>query len=201
MHPAVASSLRTVAITLAALVLGALTPLGQGALPPELSSLANSASGWMIPTALLVWLLARGYLEAAIGGALGFIALTVGYTVASAWRGVDFDPLFWVIVGVVVGPFIGLAAHALHRSPLSAALGTGLLSGVLVGEAVYGLTVVGDTTSPVYWWITAALGVALLVATAARIRRPRLIVLATALTTSMAAVFLVAYQLLGSVPR
>lgn len=201
MPPIVASSLRISAVTAAALVLGGLTPLGQGALPPEFSSLANSASGWTIPTALLVWLLARGYPEAAIGGALGFIALTIGYTVASAWRGVDFDPLLWVIVGVAVGPFIGLAAHALRRSPLHAALGTGLLSGVLVGEAIYGLIVVGDTTSPVYWWITAVLGVALLAATAIRIRRPRLIVLATALTATIAAAFLVAYQLLGSLSR
>ena len=201
MPPIVASSLRIAGITAAALILGALTPLGQGALPPEFSSLANSASGWTIPTALLVWLFARGYPEAAIGGALGFVALTIGYTVASTWRGVDFDPLFWVIVGVVVGPFIGLAAHALRRAPLHAALGTGLLSGVLVGEAIYGLIVVGDTTSPVYWWIAAALGVSLLAAMAIRIRRPRLIVVATALTATIAAAFLIAYQLLGSVPR
>ncbi|KQX05590.1 MULTISPECIES: DUF6518 family protein [unclassified Leifsonia] len=201
MPPIVTSSLRIAGITAAALVLGGLTPLGQGALPPEFSSLANSVSGWMIPTALLVWLLARSYVEAAFGGALGFVGLTVGYAVVSGWRGVDFDPTFWIIVGVVAGPFIGAAAHALRRSALSAALGNGLLSGLLVGEAVYGFTVVGATTSPVYWWISAASGVLLLGGMAFRIRRPRLILLATALTATIAAAFLVAYQLLGAVSR
>lgn len=104
-------------------------------------------------------------------------------------------------MGIVAGPFIGAAALALRRRPLHAALGAGLLAGLLVGEAVYGLTVVGDTTSPVYWWISGAGGVLLLGAMAFRIRRPGLIVLAAALTSSIAAAFLLAYQLLGTLAR
>jgi hypothetical protein len=34
---------------------------------------------------------------------------------------------------------------------MRAALGTALLSGIFVGEAAFGLTVVADSTSSVYW--------------------------------------------------
>ena len=44
-----------------------------------------------------------------------------------------------------------------------AALATALLSGIFLGEAAYGLTVVADTTSPVYWVVIGAVGGILLV--------------------------------------
>ncbi|WP_165307345.1 DUF6518 family protein, partial [Agromyces binzhouensis] len=169
-HPWSSAARRILLVAAVAFVLGGLTPWGQLLLPAETSSLANSAGGWTIPTALLVVLLARGYREAAVAGAAAFIALTLGYAVASGWRGIAFDPTTWAIIGVLAGPVVGCAAHALRRRGMQLALGTSVLAGILVGEGVYGLTVVAETTSPVWWWIEIAVGAAVLVAGVLRVR-------------------------------
>ncbi|WP_156156004.1 DUF6518 family protein [Demequina phytophila] len=199
MQPVLSSFLRVVLTAWVALLLGGLTPVAQGVLPDEVASLANSVAGWTVPTAALVWWLARSRVEAALGGAVAFVALTLGYSVVSDWRGEQFDPTFWATIGIVAGPVIGLAAHALRRPAREAAVGAGVLSGVLVGEAVYGLTVIADTTSPVFWWICAAAGVILLGAMCARLARPGAIVLACGTSAAVAGAFVVAYRLLGGV--
>lgn len=188
--------LRVAAVVAVAFVIGGLTSFGQALLPEGVASLANSASGWTVPTAVLVLLSARGYPEAAVGAALGFAAMTVGYAVVSGWRGFPFDPMTWAIIGLLVGPVIGVAAHALRRAPIPAAAGAGVLAGILVGEGVYGLTVVAETTSPVYWWAVIALGAALVVATAVRLRAVRPVLVLGVVTAVVAGGFLLAYAAL-----
>jgi hypothetical protein len=46
---------RLAVVVAVSLVLGGLTSFAQGVLPDELRPLANSASGWTILTALIVW--------------------------------------------------------------------------------------------------------------------------------------------------
>lgn len=179
-----------------AFAIGGLTSWGQLLLPPETASLANSAGGWTLPTAILVLLLARSYPEAAISGAAGFVALTLGYAVASGWRGIAFDPTSWAVIGVIAGPVIGCAAHALRRRGMHLALGTSVLAGVLIGEGVYGLTVVAGTTSPVWWWIELAIGAAVLGAGALRTRPWGLALVAVVGTALVAAAFWSAFVLL-----
>lgn len=188
--------LRVGVVIAAAFVIGGLTSFGQALLPAEVASLANSASGWTVPTAILVLLSARGYPEAAVGAALGFAAMTVGYAVVSGWRGFPFDPMTWAIIGLLVGPVIGVAAHALRRAPIPAAAGAGVLAGILVGEGVYGLTVVAATTSPVYWWAVIGLGAALVLATAIRLRSVRPVLVLVLVTAIVACGFLLAYAAL-----
>jgi hypothetical protein len=185
--------LRVTVVAAAAFLIGGLTSLGQAFLPAETASLANSASGWAVPTAVLVLLTARGYPEAALGAALGFVAMTVGYSVISGWRGFPFDPTEWALVGLVVGPVVGAAAHALRRRSMQAAVGAGVLAGIMVGEGVYGLTAVAETTSPVYWWMVIVLGGALVVATAARLRSLLPIIVLVLVTSAVAASFVLAY--------
>ncbi|WP_062518869.1 DUF6518 family protein [Demequina silvatica] len=199
MQPVLLSFLRVVFTAWVALILGGLTPVAQGVLPDEVASLANSVAGWTVPTAALVWWLARSRVEAALGGAVAFVALTLGYSVVSDWRGEHFDPTFWATLGLVAGPVIGLAAHALRSTAREAAVGAGVLAGVLIGEAVYGLTVIADTTSPVFWWICAAAGVVLLGAMCVRLARPGVILLACVTTVALAGAFVVAYRMLGTV--
>jgi len=177
-------------------VLGGLTSWGQLLLPPDTASLANSAGGWTIPTAILVLLLARGYPEAAITGAAGFVALTLGYAVASGWRGIAFDPTTWAIIGALAGPVVGCAAHALRRRGMQLVLGTSVIAGVLVGEGVYGLTVVADTTSAVWWSIELALGAGVLVVGALRARPWGLALVALTGTVLVAGLFWSAFVLL-----
>ncbi|QTX03782.1 DUF6518 family protein [Agromyces archimandritae] len=197
-RPALRTVGRLAAAFAIALVLGALTSFGQAALPDALASLANSAGGWTIPTAIVVGLLARGRGEAAVGGALAFVALTLGYALASTARGFPFDPLAWSLIGVVAGPVVGLSAFALRR-PRRRAAGAAILGGILLGEGVYGLTVVSETTSPVWWWIELALGAALALAVAlAALGRRRLgdAILAAGGAVLVAAAFWAAFSAL-----
>lgn len=196
LQPAPTAAVRVAIVVVAAFGLGAATSFGQLLLPPEFAPLANSASGWAMPTALLVFVVARGYGEAAIGGALAFVALTIGYAVASGWRGIVFDPVTWAVIGLLTGPVVGTAAHAVRRPVRPAAIGAGVLAGILVGEGVYGLTVVADTTSPVYWWIAIALGAALVTAVAVRIRSVGAAVSMVVVTAGVAAAFVAAFMAL-----
>ncbi|WP_460772349.1 DUF6518 family protein [Microbacterium sp. GXF7504] len=154
---------RLTGVIVLSFMLGALTSYGQWLLPAQLVSIANSVSGW---TVVLGALLSAARLPAwlsAIAGAAGFALLTAGYAVASGARGFGYDPTFFVLVGLIAGPVVGVAVAWVRTRRLRAALATAVLAGLLCGEALYGLTVVADTTSPVYWWLAAAAGVALLV--------------------------------------
>jgi hypothetical protein len=193
---------RVLLAAVVAVALGGATSLGQTFLPEEAASLANSVTGWTLPTVALVFVTARSFSEAAVTGAVSFVALTVGYAVVSTLRGFPFDPTAWAVVGVLAGPVIGAATFALRRSPMHAAVGGGLLAGVLIGEGVYGLTAIAATTSPVFWWAAITVGVALLVAVAAlRLRDIRSTLVLASVAALTAGVFVVAYLALPSVFR
>ena len=69
---------RLAVVAVAALLVGGATSVGQTLLPAEAASLANSVAGWTLPTIVLVLAASRSYGEAAVAGALSFVALTVG---------------------------------------------------------------------------------------------------------------------------
>ena len=158
-----------VGIIVGSLVLGGLTSVAQGLLPDSLSSFANSPSGWTVLTVLLIATARPRLLPAALLGAVSFVCLVLGYTIVSELRGLSYSPLFWGVIGLVAGPVIGWStAAASTRKPLLSAVGSSLIAGVLITDAVYGLTVVADTTSPVYWWIVGVAGVLFLAIVAVR---------------------------------
>jgi hypothetical protein len=169
--------LRIVGVLAGSVVLGGVTSFAQGLLPEALSSFANSPSGWTILTVAMVAAARLRSLAGATLGAASFLCLVLGYTVASELRGLSYDPVFWGAVGVVAGPVVGLAASAMvGREPRGSAVGSALVAAVLISDAVYGLTVVADTTSPVYWILIALLAVTLLALVAVgRLRSWRLV--------------------------
>ena len=57
-----------VIVVAASLVLGALTSYAQGLLPGPLRPFANSASGWTVLTALIVWRIGERTLPSAVFG-------------------------------------------------------------------------------------------------------------------------------------
>jgi hypothetical protein len=176
-------------------LLGGLTSYAQGFLPDAFASFANSASGWTVLTALLVFWSRARTAPAAVLGAVSFVLLVLGYTAAADIRGYVYDPMLFTVVGVVVGPFVGMAASWLRRSGVRSALGTALLAGIGIGEAAYGLTIIGDTTSPVYWTVIGIAGVALLGGMVVRRLGGALPVgLATGGAVALAAAFYVAYS-------
>jgi len=148
---------------LGAVAVGGLTSLGQQYLPEWLSSFANSAGGWAMLAFALVWLSRARPVAGAVLGAVAFLLMVEGYGVVSAWRGHFYaDPLssIWTGVALVAGPVLGLsAAVARHGSRLWSALAVVPLSAVLLGEGVWALVRISDTTSPVYWTVEIVLSV------------------------------------------
>ncbi|MGL5850495.1 MAG: DUF6518 family protein [Phycicoccus sp.] len=188
-----------VAVIAVSFVVGGMTSWAQGLLPQALGSFANSASGWTIVTVALVYAARLDLPWSAVSGAASFLVLVLGYTVASDLRGLYYSPILFGIVGVVVGPFVGTAAGWLHRESWRAHTGAALLGGICVGEATYGLTVVRETTSWVYWAIAGLLGVALVATVVLRRPAPVRVVAAGLLAfVLVAAAFVVAFVLLGS---
>lgn len=191
---------RAAAVVLASFAIGMLTFFAQGILPDALTSFANSASGWTLVTVLLLaWARASTPLAAALG-AVGFIVLTVGYSASAHLHGLFYDPTVFVVVGVVVGPFVGVATSWLRAgSEWRATAGTALLAGIGLGEAFYGLTAVAETTSPVYWSTIGVVALGLLAAML--VRRIRSTLARGAAVVGAAAVagaFLAAYSALGA---
>lgn len=194
--------LRGAVVIAMSFLLGMLTFFAQGLLPDALTSFANSASGWTLVTVLLLAWARLPTAFAAVLGAASFALLTVGYSVAADLQGLYYDPTLFVLVGVVVGPFIGVATSWLRAdSAWRAATATALLAGIGVGEAYFGLTAVADTTSPVYWTLIGVIALGLLVGMLARrIRGFPAVLLAVVGTSAIAWAFVVAYSALGAAP-
>ena len=188
-------------VAVSSFLLGAATVFAQGFLPEALGSFANSATGWTLVTVLLLtWARVRPAV-ASLLGATSFVLLTLGYSAGAQLRGLSYDPTLFALVGLVVGPFVGIATSWL-RAKLSwhAATGTALLAGIGVGEAIYGMTVVADTTSPVYWVLIGTAALALLVVMLVRrIRGAQWQLLAVVGTGMTAGAFVAAYSFLGGV--
>lgn len=66
------------------------------------------------------------------------MVLLLGYSVAAQLRGYYYDPTTWLVIGIVVGPFVGVAAAWLRGTGLGAALAAGVLAALalLVGMLV-----------------------------------------------------------------
>ena len=158
-------------VTVVSLVLGALTAYAQGWLPEQVGSLANSSGPWALLAFLLAMLGSRPVVAAAFGS-LSLLALLAGYVLGADVRGYPSSSqliVFWGAAALLAGPLLGVGASWVRsrRGPL-AALGAGAMSGVLVGEGVYGLAYIADTTYPPYWWGQIAVGLALLVVVTTR---------------------------------
>lgn len=194
--------LRAVVVALVGgLVLGGLTSFLQSALPPSVTSFANSSGGWSMLVFALVRIGGARPLSAALLGLVTFWALLEGYDLVTGARGFGYSPpftdVFWLLA-VPAGPILGAAsALTLRGTTPWRVLAVAPLSGVLIGEGMWALGAVADTTSPVYWWLEIVLGVAFLALAVIR-RRPRPVIAVAALvvTGAAAAAFQFAYSLL-----
>lgn len=173
-------------------VAGGLTSYGQALLPDALDSMANSAGSWSLIAFLLGTLSPRPWVSTVIG-ALSLAAMVVGYDVVSVLRGFAVSSTttaFWLTAAVVVGPVLGWGANAVRRRTTLAPCAVGAMSGVLVGEGVYGLIYIADTTSPAYWSGSVVAGVTLLVwACVRRFSGARSVLLAAGTTALTATAF------------
>jgi hypothetical protein len=157
-------------VLVTAAITGGLTSVGQQYLPHELRSLANASGTWFaVVMAALVVARPRPVL-AILLGILGLIVMNEAYGVISRWRGFYYGggvTSIWNQIALVVGPGAGIAATWMRSPrPILVAVGASAPAAVLIGEGLFGLTVVSDTTSPVFWTIELAAGIGLVVVTA-----------------------------------
>jgi hypothetical protein len=158
----------TLVAIVGAVLIGALTGFGQQYLPPWVNSLSNSVGGWTMFSFLIVWLGRARPVLAAVLGVVVFQLLNESYSVVTEWRGFDDgDPFtsIWTVVGLAAGPLLGVtAALVRHAPPLWRALAVTPLGAVLLGEGIWALNTIADTTSPVYWSLEIVLSVVVLLA-------------------------------------
>jgi hypothetical protein len=182
------------AVVVASALLGGVTSFAQTFLPDAVRPFANSSSGWTMITALAVAICRARTAPSAILGAASFVALVLGYQAVSDLRGFPTDETLFLVIGVIVGPFVGVAASWLRRDGWRALTACALLAGIAGGEGVYGLTQIAATTGWFSWTLILIVGIALLVVTAwRRLHDPRSRLLAVLLTLVVAAAFFFAY--------
>jgi hypothetical protein len=180
-------------------LIGIATAWAQTVLPYSMFALANSANGWTLVVVLLI-LWARVELPlAAVLGSASSVLLMLGFTAGLALYGHAYDPLLWTLSSAVAGAFIGIATVWLRERGLRAALGTAALTGVTIGEALYGLSYVSESTSPVYWTLSGVVGLVFLTGMLAfRIRGRFPLALAVAGTAAVILVFVPVYGTVGT---
>jgi hypothetical protein len=186
-------------LAIVTIVIGGATSPAQQYLPSGVTSLANAAGPWFV-TVLIAVYAGRGRLVLSILlGILGFVLLNASYAVVSELRGYPYSAAnFWTIVAVPAGVTVGISARWLRSSrPVLFAVAVAIPCAILLGEGVYGLTVVLSTTGPVVWIaeIVAAV-VFLAIVSARRIRDARFVLLCIGLTIAGAGVFYAAFRLL-----
>ena len=158
---------RLLAVTVVVgLLLGAASAVGQQLASDAWRPVVNSAGSWTLVAFVAATLTRRSAAGAVVAG-VALLSLLAGYGIASEVRGYAVGAalvLFWGAASITVGPVIGAAAsHVWRGEDRIAAISVSLMSGVLVGEGVYGLTIVSNTTEP-HWWITSIVIGAILLA-------------------------------------
>jgi hypothetical protein len=186
------------------LALGGLTEWSVPHLPFSLEPLGNSAAPWVL-IAFIVALTGRGKWESLMLAVVTLLTLVLGFYVVEAGRGwavSRHQVAFWSIASVAIGPLVGMAAGSLRSNgSTTAALGAGALGGLLVGEAVYGLTELRFSSPAEYWHAQLVFGAAFAVGLplwrSRRYLRGRLVALSASLVacTVVGLATLAAYQI------
>jgi Family of unknown function (DUF6518) len=188
----------------AGLAIGAVTSAGQGLLPETLAPLANSSASWCL-CAFAIAMVEREPRRGALAGFVSLVAMLAGYAFATELRGypVGATSMFvrWGAAAVVAGPALGVGAAWLRGSNgLRRAVGIAPIAGILLGEGLYGLTVVAATTPVSYWIGQVAVGLAVVVLAATRLRNGPLIALMLASSAVAGVILYAAYMLVLGAP-
>lgn len=186
-------------VVIVALALGVLTAYAQEWLPQQMGSLANSAGSWVLVACALSLMATRDRLAAAYGSA-SLLGLLGGYVLGTAIRSYPFSTtmvVFWAAAALLAGPLLGLSAYWVKtKRDLLAATGVGIVSGVLIGEGIYALTHIADTTYPPYWRGEIVVGLILLLAVAwLRLRDIRAVAFSVGVTILAGVAFVLLYSL------
>ena len=192
-----------VIVVLVAAVIGGATSPGQQYLPDAIRSLANAVGPWFVAIQLAVYAGRSRLGLAMVLGVVGFVLLNVSYAVVSESRGFAYSAglgNIWTLLAVPAGVIVGVAATWLRSTRVTLmAFGAAAPAAVLLGEGMFGLTVILATTGPVVWILELAAGTAFLVVISlTRLRRIRPIALCIGFAVGGALVLYVGLRLLSA---
>ena len=180
----------------AGLAIGIATSVGQASLPDGLAPLSNSSGSWCL-CAFALALFERDPRRAALVGFASLVTMLAGYALATELRDYPVGTSMvvrWGVAAVIAGPALGVGAAWLRGpNPRLAAAAVAPIAGILLGEGLYGLTVVAATTSVGYWVGEVAVGLILVVLAAIRLRNGPGIALMLALSAVASLIFYVVY--------
>jgi hypothetical protein len=173
-------------------------------LPFSLEPLGNSAGPWLV-VAFAIAVTTRRWSESVVLAVVTLVALVTGFYVAQdirGWAVSRHQVALWIAASFAAGPLVGVVAAWLRgRGRTTAAVGAGVLGGLLAGEAVYGVRHLQFSTPHRYWHVQLILGIAVAVVVPLWRSRHRLLAGIPALAASAAACAVVglgtfiAYQL------
>jgi len=142
-------AVRVVVAVAVGLLTGALTQLGQGALPDGWSQAANSIAVWLL-VAFFIGASMPSIRWAAVAGAIALIAALVGYyglvELRYGYGGSTGSWLLWGTGALVGGPVFGVAGRTWRADPdhRHRAAAIGLLAAVFIAEGVYLVTILPE---------------------------------------------------------
>jgi hypothetical protein len=175
-------------------IIGAVTEWAVPHLPFSLEPLSNTAAPWIL-VSFAVALVTKRLGESLVLAVVTLLALVLGFYMVEAYRGWPVSGrqvVFWFAASMAVGPLVGLAAHwTKNASRTTAALGAGVLGGLVAGEALYGLTRLQYSTPTHYWYVQFTLGIVLALGLTLWRSRRHLLGSFPGLAVSLAACFVV----------
>lgn len=181
-------------------IVGALTPFGELLLPRSVNAAANSSGPWAIIAFGSVYFAGlRGWRAAAVAAG-SFLAMDVGFYVVFDMLGGYYPHsylAFWLFVGLVIGPLVGLCASWLRDPhPALRAIAIAAPTSVLIGEGVHMLVrLPGEST--LYAVASIVVGVTLFVLLAGvELRKFGWMLLSAAMCAAASALFVEIYGLL-----
>jgi hypothetical protein len=180
------------------LVVGVLTSFGQTVLPDPIRSLANASSPWSAAAFALAYAAGgRDVVRRAVLGGVALFGMLAGYDLTTLVRGFAISgsvTLFWAAAAITAGPVLGIgAAWSQGQDERKAGAGVAALAAILVGEAIFGLTYIADSTSPVYWTGQLLVGLGLVATVGWRRRNATAFAVCAALTAAGAIAFYLVY--------
>lgn len=159
MRPPVAMA-RGLGIALGAGVAAALLArLLYAVVPDSWTTLVNTSALWgLVPFAVVVVTAVRSS-RAAVLGQISLLAMVVLWAVLAPEPHSPRVYVLWAVVAIGAGALCGLAGDlAGRRHPLAHRVGLAVMSGLILGEAFYGLVLIGGGPQ---WWAEGAVGVLL----------------------------------------
>ena len=136
------SGVRTRALTIG-LLAGVLLTLAHAGLPERWGVLAGTSALWGVVPMLVARRPGTPGIDGAVSGMLAMVGTLIPWLAVHAGSTSTAETVAWMFVGPVAGAVCGTAGAASASGGGRGAIAAGVVPGIVAGEAVYGLVLVG----------------------------------------------------------